>query len=202
MGSLTKGEAARARILDAAVDIICERGLIATRISDIGERVGMSPGHVMYYFSTREEILIEALRLVNDRFFASTWEAVEVLPSARERLLRLIEFGAPNAPEDNSTPSQWLLWLDVWAESPRSEVVDADRRRLELRWIEAYETTVRQGQEAGEFRSVDPRDFAIRLSAMIDGLGKSVTLDDEWMTRQTMLEICTRMVDDELVAGR
>ena len=65
----TRYHAVRGRILEAAVDTICELGLIDTRVSDIGKRAGMSAVHVMYYFETREEIVIQSLRLVNDRFF-------------------------------------------------------------------------------------------------------------------------------------
>jgi hypothetical protein len=40
--------------------------------------------------------------------------------------------------------------------------------------------------------------FAVRLSALIDGLGKAVVLGDEWMTLPRMLEICEGVVQAEL----
>ena len=193
----TRNHAVRGRILEAAVDTICERGLIDTRVSDIGKRAGMSAGHVMYYFETREEIVIQALRLVNDRFFERAMTELETLPTVHDKLLRLIELGMPSDPQEEPH-SQWLLWLDVWARSPRSAVVDADRRRLERRWIAAYAALVEQGMAAGEYRAVDADDFAIRLAALVDGLGKSVVLNDDWMSRERMLDMCRRMVCDEL----
>src|SRR5437763_2229960 len=105
----TRSQAARRRVLEAAADTICERGLIDTRVADIGRRAGMSPGHVMYYFDTREQIVIEALRLVNDRVFAQAMREIEALPTASARLLRLIELGMPSKAEDEPH-SQWLLW--------------------------------------------------------------------------------------------
>ena len=51
----------------------------------------------------------------------------------------------------------------------------------------------------GEFRQgVDPQDFAVRLAALIDGLGKSLILRDPWMSSERMLAACTAMVETEL----
>lgn len=190
----------RTRVLQAAVAAICERGLAGTRVSDIADRAGISPGNVMYYFATLEDILIEALRLANYGFLDQAVLQAQAMPTARSRLLRLIELGMPSDPAQEPH-SQWLLWLDVWARSPRNETVNAHRRELETRWITAYARIVREGQATGEFRGSDPDDFAVRLAALIDGLGKAVVLGDEWMTRERMLEICENTVRAELDAG-
>ena len=187
----------RARVLKAAVAAISERGLADTRVSDIAGRAGISPGNVMYYFATLEDILIEALQFANDGFLNDALRDAEARPTARSRLLRLIELAMPSDPALESH-SQWLLWLDVWARSPRNPTVDAHRRELEGRWIDAYARLVREGQAASEFRECDPQDFAVRLSALIDGLGKTVVLGDEWMTLPRMLEICEGVVQAEL----
>jgi AcrR family transcriptional regulator len=168
----------RTRVLKAAVAAICERGLADTRVSDIADRAGISPGNVMYYFATLEDILIEALRLANDGFLDQALREADARPTPRSRLLRLIELGMPSDPA-LEPHSQWLLWLDVWARSPRNPTVDAHRRELEYRWIAAYARIVREGQADGAFRGCDPDDFAVRLAALIDGLGKAVVLGDE-----------------------
>jgi AcrR family transcriptional regulator len=190
----------RTRVLKAAVAAICERGLADTRVSDVAGLAGISPGNVMYYFATLEDMLIEALRFANDGFLDEALREAEGRPDARSRLLRMIELGMPSDPAQEPH-SQWLLWLDVWARSPRNPTVDAHRRELEGRWITAYARIVREGQAAGDFRECDPDDFAVRLAALIDGLGKAVVLGDEWMTRARMLAICEGMVQAELGLG-
>ena len=206
MPARSSGKALRARsrrsaresILNAAIGAICERGLSGTRVADIAQRAEMSPGHVMYYFDTLEQILIQALRMANERFLEGAVREAGRLPRARQQLVRLIELGMPSDPSEEPH-SQWLLWLDVWARSARNPVVDADRRQLERRWIDTYAGLVETGQKTGEFSlEVDPWDFAVRLAALVDGLGKSVVLRDDWMTRDRMLDICTRMIAQEL----
>jgi AcrR family transcriptional regulator len=190
--------AKRVRVLEAAIAAICERGLSDTRVIDIADRAGMSPGNVMYYFATLEEMLIEALRFANDGFLDQALRDAEHEATARGQLLRLIELGMPSDPAEEPH-SQWLLWLDVWARSPRNSTVDAHRRELEGHWMTAYARIVERGQAGGEFSAgVDAHDFVVRLCALIDGLGKSVVLADPWMTRPRMLEICAGMIRAEL----
>ena len=199
--SISPCRSGRECILNAAVSAICERGLSGTRVADIAQRAEMSPGHVMYYFDTLEQILIQALRMANERFLDDAVREARRLPQARQQLVRLIELGMPSDPSEEPH-SQWLLWLDVWARSPRNPVVDADRRQLEKVWIDTYAGLVEVGQKTGEFSpAVDPQDFAVRLAALVDGLGKSVVLRDDWMTRGRMLDICTRMIAQELDAS-
>jgi AcrR family transcriptional regulator len=196
---------ARARVLQAAAAAICERGLADTRVADIAVHAGMSPGHVMYYFSTREEILVEALRWANERFLEEALAEAALLPTVHERLLRLVDLAMPSDPAEEPH-SQWLLWLDVWARSPRNAVVDANRRDLESRWVTTYADLVEQGIAAGEFRAVDAQDFAVRFAVLMDGLGKAVVLADTWMSRERARRICADMIAAELVdespAGR
>ena len=64
-------------------------------------------------------------------------------------------------------PTEWLLWLDLWALSPRNAGVASVRRKFDERWRQTIETTVLTGQEAGEFSAtVDASAFAVTLSAI------------------------------------
>jgi AcrR family transcriptional regulator len=52
--------ARRRQILEAAVAVVCERGLCDTRIADVAERAGTSPALVVYYFGTKDRLLAAA----------------------------------------------------------------------------------------------------------------------------------------------
>ena len=55
-------------ILEAAARVITDRGLAETRISDIAERCGVSPGLILYYFESKDRLLVEALTYANDKY--------------------------------------------------------------------------------------------------------------------------------------
>ncbi len=72
----------RPAILTAAAEVISERGVQNTRISDVAERAGTSAPGVLYWFPTKDELLAEALQFSDDRFYA---ELTERARRARQR---------------------------------------------------------------------------------------------------------------------
>ena len=59
----------RPAILTAAAEVISERGVQNTRISDVAERAGTSAPGVLYWFQSKDELLAEALQFSDDRFY-------------------------------------------------------------------------------------------------------------------------------------
>src|SRR4051794_41224338 len=55
-------ESTRERILEAACDLIAAQGIDEVRIARVAMKAGASTALVHHYFSTREELLTEALR--------------------------------------------------------------------------------------------------------------------------------------------
>ena len=79
-------DARRTAILDAAAQLIAERGYHSVRISDIAQVVGTSTGAVHYYFPGKSDVLTAALRHAVDNAFdrqsrelrAIDWAGAEV----------------------------------------------------------------------------------------------------------------------------
>jgi AcrR family transcriptional regulator len=175
-GSAT-AEQRREQILRAALEVIVERGYADTRIADVAERASASPALVIYYFKTRDQLLTEAIRYSEDAWYATGVQRLASIPTAAGQLTELIAMTCQ--PDTDPTPrGEWLLWLDLWALSPRNPGVAAVRRKFDERWREAIAAIVLAGQEAGEFAPVDPEDFAITLSALLDGMAVQIALDD------------------------
>jgi AcrR family transcriptional regulator len=170
-------EQRRAQILRAALEVIVERGYADTRIADVAERAGTSPALVIYYFKTRDQLLTEAIRYSEDAWYATGVQRLATIKSAAGQLTELIAMTC--LPDTDPAPrSEWLLWLDLWAMSPRNAGVAAVRRKFDERWRQTLRTIVLAGQEAGEFASVDANEFAITLSALLDGIAVQIALED------------------------
>jgi AcrR family transcriptional regulator len=167
----------RERILRAAREVIIERGFSGTRISDVADRSGMSPALVLYYFRSKVELLTEAIRYSEDSWYADGHRRLAAIPTAASRLEELVAMTC--LPEEDPGPSRWwVLWLDLWAQAARHPDVGRVRQRADERWRELIRSQVLAGQEAGEFRCVDAREFAICLSSMLDGFAVRAALDD------------------------
>ena len=82
-------------ILEAAARVITDRGLGETRISDIAERCGVSPGLILYYFESKDRLLVEALTYANDKYYLAQSRDLRRLATARERFERLVDLSVP-----------------------------------------------------------------------------------------------------------
>jgi len=190
-------------ILDAAVRVIAERGLAETRISDIAERAGVSPGLILYYFESKDRVLSDALTFANDRFYLRTSREIRRLPTARDQLTRLIELSVPRyLPGPERVDSEWALWIEVWTRALRDPQMAKDREALDRRWRQSIADIVRAGQQSGEFPAGDADELALRLGALIDGLAIQVILNDSEVSaermRQACLEVAAREIGFEL----
>jgi AcrR family transcriptional regulator len=171
-------EQRREQMLRSALEVIVARGYADTRIADVAEHAGTSPALVIYYFKTRDQLLTEALRYSEDTWYAAGKQRLAAIPSAAGQLTELIAMTCLPDTDPNQR-TEWLLWLDLWALSPRNPGVAAVRHKFDERWRQTIETTVLSGQESGEFTAgVDASDFADTLSALLDGLAVQIALEE------------------------
>lgn len=187
----------RAQMLNAALDIISERGYAETRIADVAERAGVSPALVIYYYKTKDQLLTEAIRHYEDAWYAAAQERIANLPSAAARLEELVAMTclAEAGPE---LIDSWQLWLDFWTQAARNQAIASVRRNSDERWREAIASLVREGQDAGEFNDVDAASFAICLCALLDGLTVQLALADPVVDGTRGFELTMRYVAGQL----
>lgn len=164
-------------MLRAAAELIGERGFSDTRISDVARRAGASSALVIYYFSTKDRLLTEALRWSEDAFYAGVTRELDDLSTARERLELLVRRTCVPAGSAQS-PGSWGLWFDLWAQALRHPEVAKDRIALDQRWRDTIAGVVRTGQEAGELGAVDAEEFGVTFAVLLDGLSIQVALRD------------------------
>ena len=186
------GHVRRPAILKAAAEVIAERGVIGTRIADVAERAGTSPPGVLYWFSTKDELLTEALAFSDDHFYASLNDELAQLAGPRERLARIVDMW----PADGD--GEAVLWMELWVRALRDPAVNAARAKLDGRWRTAIADVVRDGQAAGEFGSVDPEEFALTLGALMDGFAIQLALRDPAVTPDRVREHCMALVEERL----
>lgn len=170
--------------------MIAERGIAATRISDVAERAGTSSAAVLYWFGSKEELLSEALTWEEERFYSELTERIAEGLSASERLASLIE--------SSSAGGDWTLWMEFWARALRDEGVARTRGELDRRWRGAIAEIVRDGQLDGEFCEADPDEVAATLGALLDGLAVQVSLRDPEMPPERMISLARRVAEDQL----
>src|SRR4029079_11253117 len=186
-----QNEARRIEMLRAAAELICERGFGDTRIADVAKRAGVSSALVIYYFGTRDRLLVDALRYSEESFYEAAEKMLAEVTSMRERLSLLIKWTViPQA--DNEIPGAWGLWFDLWAQAFRHEEVKAGRVELDARWRRMIVDAVKSGEASDK---VDARMFALEFVALLDGLSIQVALEDPEVDSEVAYAIAMRFCE-------
>jgi AcrR family transcriptional regulator len=187
---------ARDRILEAACELIAEDGIDEVRIARVAMRAGASTALVHHYFSTREELLEQALlhsfELAGDERFGE--EPAEELTATR-RLARMIE---ECLPASGTRERDWVLWVELWLRAVR----DPSLRPVAAQLYERYRTWlasgIRAGVDAGEFQPCDPDAVADHAMALLDGFGIRAMLGDPSMGSDRARSTIARLLGAEL----
>ncbi len=196
-GALGTADHRREQMLRAALEVIAERGYPDTRIADVAERTGISPALVIYYFKTKDQLLTEAIRYSEDTWYADGQRRLAALPTAAARIEEIVAMSC--LPEADPEPrDSWLLWLDFWALAARNSEVASLRQKADERWRDLIGSLVVSGQEAGEFRAVDPNSFAILLSGLLDGLAIQIALEDPVVGPERAFDLTMRFIAGQL----
>ena len=187
----------REQMLRAALDVIAERGYAESRIADVAERAGTSPALVIYYFKTKDQLLTEAIRFSEDNWYEAGTRRMAQIPTAAGKLEEMVAMSC--LPEADCEPnSSWALWLDLWAQAVRHPEVAGVRQKFDERWRDLICSLVVTGQEAGEFGPVDPVDFAVLFSALLDGLAVQIALADPVVDASRAFELAMKFAAAQL----
>ncbi|MFD3489583.1 TetR/AcrR family transcriptional regulator [Streptomyces sp. NPDC058690] len=185
----------REEVLAAAMATIAERGLDGLTMAGLGREVSMSSGHLLYYFRTKDELLLQALEWSEGRLGAQRRELLARQIPVRERLDAYVDLYIPDGHRD----PHWTLWLEVWN---RSQNADADARArqaaIERAWHRDLVALLAEGTSRGEFRAVDAERYATRLRALLDGFSIHVAIGLPGTDRGGILAHVREFLDESL----
>jgi AcrR family transcriptional regulator len=183
-------------ILAAACRAIVARGFSDTRVSDIAEIAGTSTGTVHYYFDSKQEVLIAALRWASDRLFSRLQGAEG--HDATTRLGALLDLAIPYD-RTQARRDEYVLWMEVWALVLRSPEHLPTLQDLSERWRAFFFEVVADGVAAGEFAPTAEADVvAERLIALVDGLGFETVVGYPWSTPERMRALLVSFAAEQL----
>ncbi|MFG3351470.1 TetR/AcrR family transcriptional regulator [Streptomyces sp. NPDC048001] len=186
----------REDLLAAAMATIAEHGLDNLTMAGLGREVGMSSGHLLYYFRTKDELLLQTLEWSEGRLGAERGALLSRPATARERLAAYVDLYVPDGPRD----PHWTLWLEVWNRSQNAEA-DARARQaaIEGAWHRDLVALLAEGVSRGEFRPVDPDRWAARFRALLDGFSVHVAVGIPGTGREQVLAHVEEFVTEGLL---
>lgn len=184
-----RADARRRTIIEAALEVVRSHPVADVQLAEIAARAGMRPNHVLYYFASRDDVLIEAVRHAETGLATARSEQ---LRAAENPLARYVE---QYLPDDRHDPV-WKLWLEGWLRSASHDEFGAVGREMNERWLSDLVDAVENAVAAGASLSEEPITFGRRFNVFLDGLALHVLAGHlgtaeakEWAMRMLAVEL-------------
>ncbi|MFD3548321.1 TetR/AcrR family transcriptional regulator [Streptomyces sp. NPDC058655] len=178
------GQIAQERMLEEAMAAIAENGLAALTMSALAERLGTSGGHILYYFGSKDRLLLEALRWSEAQLGLERAQLLSRRVTAHRKLALFSELYLPRGPRD----PRWTLWIELWARTASNEPLRAAQQEIDDGWQRDLEALLSKGVDQGRFAVGDVPGRASELLALLDGLSTRVVLGQPGADRAATLE--------------
>lgn len=149
---------ARARVLDATLELIGEHGIGGVTNRAVAARAGVSPGSLSYHFPSQTELLREALM----RFVGREAQRLEALASVGVEGLAPVAAGVREVVEGADRRAV-LAQMELYLQACR----DPELRAVATRAFEAYDNAARRVLVA--LGVADPEPLVPALIALVDG---------------------------------
>jgi AcrR family transcriptional regulator len=190
------GHFARERMLEEAMAAIAEDGLAALTMSGLAKRLGTSGGHILYYFGSKDRLLLEALRWSENALTEERRALLGRRVTAERKLDLFLELYLPRGPRD----PRWTLWIELWARTASNEQLREAQAEIDRSWQEDLESLLAKGVRQGRFATgLDAAARASELLALLDGLSTRVVLGQHGADRGTALDtarsVAARLVE-------
>ena len=161
-------EARRVQILEAAKRCFARQGYHETKMDDIVREAGLSKGALYWYFKGKEELLDTlcdsfAKELQDDFLKAASVKAMDP-----EYLI--CELGAKLLERVLNDPEHRLIWMEHWSMAPRDTKYQQKITESHEGWLDITIPLIRQSIKEGKFKPVDPKQLAMGLMALFDGI--------------------------------
>ena len=184
--------AMRARLLEATVELLVERGYAGTSTTLVSERAGVSRGAQLHHFPTKQDLVVAAVQHLTEVRGAELAAAAEGLPTGARRTKAVLRMLG-----DHFTSPVFTAALELWVAARTDEALLAEVEPLERKvGRETHRLTV-DLLGADESRP-GVRELVQATLDLVRGLGLANTISDDRRRRTRILDQWATTLDDAL----
>ncbi len=177
-------ERRREQITDAARRVMARNGVERTRIIDVADEANVSAGMIQHYFRSRDDLIAATFQRFLDQSKVAWTAAIEAESDPTSKLRALLRTAVGlHMP----AVALYTMWIELNAVGTRNARLNELAAAGWGDWLADFETIIADGVEAGAFApNGSPRDVAVRLVALMDGLSMHVAQHRFGMTALDM----------------
>ncbi|MBM0232209.1 TetR/AcrR family transcriptional regulator [Micromonospora sp. STR1_7] len=126
-------------------EVLASRGYENTRFADVAAAGGVAISTLQTYFGSREDMIIEAMRVFTDQEVDALQAASAAEPDPWRRLVALVDRSL-----HNSERTRQIL-VEFWRSAMRDDELRDYSMEVQTRYRAPFLAAVREGAERGEF---------------------------------------------------
>ncbi len=186
----------RARLLDATVECLVERGFAGTSTTLVSQRAGVSRGAQLHHFPSKSALVLAAVEHLTAVRGAELARAAAALPSGARRTRAVLQMLG-----DHFASPVFVAALELWVAARTDETLRAAVAPLEQRLGREAHRLVVDVLGADEARP-GVRELVQATLDLVRGLGLATTLTDDARRRGRVLDRWAAVLDAELGEAR
>ena len=172
--------------------VMGERGVHEVSLQEIAQVAGVSKATLLYYFKTRENLILATMRWVLLRVAHRIREALATAASAEAKIRAMMDaiFIQPEA-----NRRFYLIYLDTLGYAVRLDRFSRMSATFRAIVNGLYADVIRLGVQEGAFRVADVEEAAAAVRALIDGYFIQWLQEEDWRGRHAAYkQACTQAV--------
>ncbi len=177
----------RETLVRAGYAEILEKGIHALTLDAVVARAGSSKGGALYYFPTKEELLLGVLKWLLGQVSRSLEEVTQTEDPPRARLAAELEVLFHSAEVNRKL---YLVFFDYLAMGTRSERFRSLLANFLGECRERDKAIIEEGVRLHQFRRVRPEDAAATIRALVDGYCLQWLLGPPEIPIETYRDLC------------
>jgi AcrR family transcriptional regulator len=182
----------RARLMDATVELLVEKGFSGTTTTLVSERAGVSRGAQLHHFPTKNDLVVAAVAHLTERRGAELAAAATQLPAGKPRTRAVIQMLG-----DHFAGPVFTAALELWVAARTDEnLLEAVGPLERLVGRETHKMTV-QLLDADESQP-GVRELIQATLDLVRGLGLANTIGDDTRRRRRILDQWAATLDTTL----
>lgn len=182
----------RARLLEATVELLAERGFAGTTTTLVSERAGVSRGAQLHHFPTKNDLVFAAVSHLTRARGEELAQGAAGLPAGKRRTRAVLGMLA-----DHVTSPVFTAALELWMAARTDATLLAEVAPLEQRIGRETHRLAVELLGADESRP-GVRELVQATLDLVRGLGLADTLVDDGPRRERILDRWAEVLEDQL----
>lgn len=176
----------REQLINATIDSLAKRGYAATTLADVADGAGLSRGIVNFHFTSKENLLSETIKFLQDEYTAN-WQAM-VQKAAPDTASQLLAMVTADLDRKICTHRKLAAWFALITEARSKPAYHEMAWERDAKYRTTLASMCQLAKQEGGY-AFDPQSTADAIYAMQEGLWLRMMLFGRGYKREAALKV-------------